>query len=194
LENHIIFTDEAWFILTDEGALVWKRFAEEPIMHPKMKHPQKIMIWAGVWWDGVTKICFIGKKVNRWYQEILNEYLIKPSVHVEHEILQDGAKPHTAEATWEFIDDSGIEMRQNPPYSPELNPIEKVWGWLKGKLNQHCSQNLDELKQLIEQYWENFAQTAIRKWIAHNKPVVNQIVMAGGGIISVNRHPKKHKR
>ena len=36
----------------------------------------------------------------------------------------------------DFVTTSGGEYRRLPKYSPELNPIELVWRWLKDEL--HC--------------------------------------------------------
>ena len=36
-----------------------------------------------------------------------------------------------------------------PPYSPELNPIEQVWGYLKKKLANQFVKTTNELKELV---------------------------------------------
>lgn len=191
--KNIIFTDESWFVLQDDGKVVWKRPEEEPIMNPTAKFPQKVMIWGGIWFDGKTRLCFIEGTVDRWkYIDILNEYLVKPHLTVDTEVLQDGAKAHTAEDTWEFIDEKGIDMIQNPPNSPELNPIEHVWGWMKNQLNKHEVKSMDHLRQLVQQYWDEIPMTVIQGFISHNKSVVNQIVVAGGGTIT-DKYSKSKK-
>lgn len=48
---------------------------------------------------------------------------------------QDGAKIHTAKKTIKFFEDYGIDLiRDWPPYSPDLNPIEHFWGLLQKRL------------------------------------------------------------
>ena len=41
-----------------------------------------------------------------------------------------------------------------PPHSPELNPIERVWEWLKSKLQWRNFPNLTELRQKLTQVLE----------------------------------------
>ncbi|MBJ3950951.1 transposase, partial [Salmonella enterica subsp. enterica serovar Kentucky] len=46
----------------------------------------------------------------------------------------DGASGHTNDIAEPF---SHVSIIKLPPYSPELNPIEQVWSWLR----QHCLAN-----------------------------------------------------
>ena len=39
----------------------------------------------------------------------------------------------------------------HPPHSPECNPIEQVWQYLKRRLRWRCLKTLDELRRLIKE-------------------------------------------
>jgi transposase len=45
--------------------------------------------------------------------------------------MQDNASIYTAKIVKDWFDSSGISVLEWPPYSPDLNPIEIVWAWLK---------------------------------------------------------------
>jgi transposase len=188
----IIFTDESMFILSDEHEIIWKRPGSPMIEKPVEEFPKKFMVWGGIYWDGKTDLCFIeGMLDSKKYQKILNQYLIQTGLTESKEILQDGASPHRAGDTWEFIDQKGIDMIANPSYSPDLNPIEKVWGWMKNKANENIPNNLDDLKELILNLWNEMPQSLIQQFISHNTTVVNDIIQSEGNIITEpNRHHK----
>lgn len=65
-------------------------------------------------------------------------------------ILWDGARPHHSRLVRDYADstDGHIEISFLPPYAPELNPVEYLWGWLKRHaLANFCPDTLDELTQ-----------------------------------------------
>jgi transposase len=141
--------------------------------------------------EGKTDLHFLeGTMDAAAYQQILQKYLVNTELSDDFKVLQDGAPPHTATSTWEFIDEAGIEMIQDPPGSPELNPIENVWGWIKDKINSENPRTLVDLKARIQFWWDNIPQTTIQQFISHNKTVCNDIVVAGGGTIAEEHRPK----
>ncbi len=59
-------------------------------------------------------------------------------------VVMDGAGWHTSD---EVVVPDGIALIQLPPYSPELQPAEKLWSLSnEGIANQHFA-NLDELEE-----------------------------------------------
>ncbi len=46
---------------------------------------------------------------------------------------------------------SNIKLIRIPPYSPELNPAEKVWQWMKDKIAMKFFDNIEVLKDKITQ-------------------------------------------
>jgi transposase len=53
-------------------------------------------------------------------------------------LFLDRGSPHTARDSRNLAAQLGIEVRWLPTACPELNPVEDLWKWLKGKvLNNH---------------------------------------------------------
>ncbi|XP_018343288.1 PREDICTED: uncharacterized protein LOC108749221 [Trachymyrmex septentrionalis] len=96
------------------------------------------------------------------YRDMISDFLM-PIVHdngMEHFwFQQDGAPPHTARATINFLKQlfPGRLMSKNgdfewPPRSPDLTaPDFFLWGYLKSKVYVNKPRTLDELKTNIRQ-------------------------------------------
>lgn len=68
-------------------------------------------------------------------------------------IIWDGAAWHKAIATQELAKELGFDAEVLPGYSPDLNPIEGLWRWLRKEVTQlHCYSSVLELKQACEKF------------------------------------------
>jgi transposase len=58
-----------------------------------------------------------------------------------------------------------------PAQSPDLNPIENVWNWLKDRLYERVDKpkNLDQLWEQIQQEWEKMPMSVLQKFV-NNMP------------------------
>ncbi len=66
---------------------------------------------------------------------------------------QDLAPAHSAKATSTWFKDHGIPVFNWPANSPDLNPIENLWGIVKRKMLYARPNNAEELKATIRATW-----------------------------------------
>lgn len=55
----------------------------------------------------------------------------------------------------------GIALLFLPPYSPELNPAEKIWRWLKDKLANQIFETLDALSDTLIDWVRKLTPTIV---------------------------------
>ena len=81
----------------------------------------------------IAPMCFNGtcntELFNIWLEEILIPVLKPGQI-----IIMDNAAFHKSQKTKDLIENAGCRLLFLPPYSPDLNPIEKFWANLKGKI------------------------------------------------------------
>ena len=65
-------------------------------------------------------------------------------------IVMDNMRSHHAKVVRQVLDESGINYLYLPPYSPYLNPIEKIWSKLKAYLRKKKGRIASELPPAIE--------------------------------------------
>lgn len=54
-------------------------------------------------------------------------------------VILDNARFHKSKKAKEMIEAAGCTLIFLPPYSPDLNPIEKFWSWLKKQIKEFVS-------------------------------------------------------
>jgi transposase len=69
-----------------------------------------------------------------WLESVYVPALNNPAKTV---LLLDNAKVHRKGAIYDIADEYGFRVIFLPPYSPDLNPIEKFWANVKRRLRLH---------------------------------------------------------
>lgn len=85
-----------------------------------------------------------------WFSSILLPVLPPDAV-----IVMDNASFHRKNQLYESAEEYGINIIFLPPYSPEYNPIEHFWFWLKRKVCDflpECSSLDDSLFEAFQVY------------------------------------------
>ena len=66
-----------------------------------------------------------------WFEQVLC-----PTLNIGDYAVLDNASIHKGYEVFDIANDFGINILYLPPYSPDLNPIEKVWANFKNKLRR----------------------------------------------------------
>ncbi len=76
-----------------------------------------------------------------WFENCLLKEVKPGSV-----IVLDNATFHKKSVLPDLAESYGCKVLFLPPYSPDLNPIEKKWAWLKRKLREilRCFESFDD--------------------------------------------------
>ncbi len=106
-------------------------------MKSSVKSPQSVMIWGAMSSAGVGPLCFLKTNVTApVYQEILEHFMLPSADKLFKDLIfqQDLAPAHTAKSTKSWLNDHGVGALDWSANSPDLNPIENLWGIVKRKM------------------------------------------------------------
>jgi transposase len=75
--------------------------------------------------------------------------------------MHDGSKAHRNKKIDQYLEDCEVEFLDWPPYSPDLNPIENIWAWIKYKLYSEywLLNSKDEIIEAVQAIWDQIEMT-----------------------------------
>ena len=65
----------------------------------------------------------------------------------------DNCPVYKSKVIQKFTPEKNLKTLFLPAYSPDLNPIENVWSWIKRKLRKKVFDSMDSLKEELENLW-----------------------------------------
>lgn len=91
-------------------------------------------------------------------------------------IIMDNAKYNRAYTVQDHAKKLNIEIKYLPPYSPNLNLIERVWKFLKKKLKNKYIEKFEDFKLWINNFCKNFDsfQNEISKLISNKIQIIKE--------------------
>ena len=95
------------------------------------------------------------------------EHLLYPVLKAGDVVVMDNLSAHKAPAVQEWIERAGTEVLYLPPYSPDLNPIEKAWAKLKQLLRDAKARTKETLDQAITEALPQIAPANAQAWFRH---------------------------
>lgn len=178
--TNVLFIDESIVQMNENKEIIWYKPDDEPrptFQQARTNH--KFMIAGGISSKGKTslKIWDISRKKNpeKVNGEAYRRFLIKAFAESSvsfgrgHFRLQhDNARPHIDKRVQSYINNKGVKLLYQPPYSPDLQPIEKVWGWMKGYISNCRPQTKEDLLNVTKEAWNKVPLSFICKLIQHH--------------------------
>ena len=118
-------------------------------------YPPKVPIWGAVPHKGFVYFGFYGgNPKSSDYIRILNNGFIDAAYELmggDWALQQDGAKPHGADDTMEFLGGQVPEVLTWPANSCDLSPIGGLRGFLKQRVYSHDPQDIGGLKMWVRE-------------------------------------------
>ncbi len=172
--DSILWSDETKINIfgTDGFKTVWRRKGEEykdKCMVPTVKHGGgSVLMWGCMSAAGVGELHFIDGIMNsQMYCSILKEKMLPSLCALGRRALfqHDNDPKHTSKATVGFLKKNRVKVIQWPSMSPDLNPIEHLWGILKRQVEHHSPSSIQSLKEVILEEWKKIGLGKCRQLV-----------------------------
>jgi hypothetical protein len=181
-----IFLDITTVRSSEARGHVWAKKGEE-VQDEWFKgpaHGPQAFVLGAISRQGTCSITIFQGRLNaKRYQDLLAQHIL-PAVKRRYPgswfFVQDNDRKQKARLVRKWGDEEGVRFLQLPPRSPELNPIEKVWGPLKDHVASLHPSSLQELTTAIHDFWRGLDVEVVNRYIDHLKPNVQAIIKAFG--------------
>jgi len=161
LGAHLIFVDESGFLLTPSVRKTWSPVGITPLLRHQFRNDrisvisglsvsprrERLGLYGMFFWDNIGQ-----EEVCAFLREVLRQL----RGHVI--ALLDNSNTHRGQPLAELRQlFPRLHLEYFPPYAPELNPDEGVWGLLKGRLANGRPDDIDELADDLQKEFRAIA-------------------------------------
>ena len=154
----IVFQDESGFSLLPSVRSTWAPKGQTPVLHHRFNWKRLSMSAALCFRpDGSDTSLVFGMQPGAYNDESIMEFLADLHRHLDGDkvtLIWDGLPSHRSRAMQSFIkrQRKWLVVERLPAYAPDLNPVEQIWGNLKGgELANLCLDTIGEAEEIVDQ-------------------------------------------
>lgn len=92
------------------------------------------------------------------------EQVLAPVLRPGDVVVMDNLSSHKVDGVRQAIEKAGAELLYLPPYSPDLNPIEKAWAKFKQRLRSAKARSKDQLDQAVSDALNRITPDDAKAW------------------------------
>ena len=135
----ILFEDECSLSNTATLSYSWSIKGKQPMVIQKQKNRERQTLFGCV--EPATGIV-VAKRADRGNAKTFKRFLIKVmNTYMDKKIIMvlDNVRYHHAKILQLFLENhkERIELIFLPPYSPDLNPMERIWWYMRKKITHN---------------------------------------------------------
>ena len=189
--NNVVFVDESTFYVQGNKVRIWTKGrsrkenpTENVNLFEQNRRIKVNVIGAIAPVAGRVFLQFISSNMDQhqFHHIFSNELLpaINEKFGNDFKVQLDNAPYHNSKMMNEFYEDNGIKLLEQPPISPDLNPIERLWYHMKCKVAHLNPPTQGELEESIKRVWDDTSDSRIKLYICKHYEIVDRVYREGG--------------
>jgi transposase len=94
------------------------------------------------------------------------DHILCPTLRQNDVVIMDNLSSHKVSGIKESIESTGAILLYLPPYSPDLNPIEKMWSKMKAQIRKVKPRTSEETENAVASALKNVSSADAKGWFA----------------------------
>lgn len=127
----------------------------------------KLTMLAAIGASGVSAEWVIEGALDSDAFEVYVKQVLGPTLRAGDLVVMDNLSVHKVGWVKSAIEACGAVLQYLPPYSPDLNPIEKCWSKIKTALRAAKARTVDELMEALKEALLSISESDAQAWFAH---------------------------
>ncbi len=166
MAEHLVFLDESG-VNTDLTRLYGRAPSSQRVAdHAPLNTPQITTVLSSVRLNGEKAFTtYQGGTTGERFVNYLKETLL-PTLRPGDIVVMDNMRSHHVKAVREVLETAGMKVLYLPPYSPDFNPIEKMWSKFKSILRTWKPRTLNALSLAIPKALSFISPSDCSHWFA----------------------------
>jgi transposase len=128
---------------------------------------KKLTMLAAIAVSGVSAEWVIEGALDGDAFEVYVKQVLGPTLRVGDIVVMDNLSVHKVGWVQAAIEACGAVLQYLPPYSPDLNPIEKCWSKIKTALRAAKARTVDELMEALKEALLSISESDAQAWFTH---------------------------
>ena len=148
-----------------------------------VKHPKSVMVLGDFNGDkGRGGLYFFTKNVTMRgdsYLRVLDHHMM-PFWYIRqcNHFMQDGDSVHRSRVVKKWLKDNHVPVLECPRNSRDLNPIENAWNYMKNKVQEAHSTNIQTLKEVLMKLWVHIYAEYLWKFVESMPNILHNVIKA----------------
>ena len=144
------------------------------------------MVWGCISYSGVGKLVVVdGSLDSIGYVKLLSDNLHESAnmMNLGEGFIfqQDNASCHVSNHTMKFFTANEIELLEWAAQSPDLNPIENLWSFMKKELSKMVIKNKQDLITKFNEIWSVIPEAYVKNLIDSMSRRIEEVLRSNGG-------------
>ena len=163
--SKVLFFDEARFGTHSRRGYGWFARGTRPTVDTKIGY-KNFYLYGAVDSSNGNHFSLIMPWVNTECMNIYLQQLSKEYSADQIGLIMDGAGWHKAK---DLVVPENIKIVYLPPYSPELNPVERLWLYIKSKvLDNKLYEEISDLEDTLSEFIQNLQDNDVQRLCSAN--------------------------